>query len=63
MYYKRLDTLKKELEDKTNKLSQDIYKFQDNSTKLRINSITKDVKEIRNTLSQIISYTNSFRIW
>jgi hypothetical protein len=52
-----------ELEKKVNHLSQNIFKLSDNPTNIRLKEIEKDVKDIRVTLTDMMSYIHSIRIW
>ena len=63
MYYKRINNMNNELEKKVNHLSQNIFKLSDNPTNIRLKEIEKDVKDIRVTLTDMMSYIHSIRIW
>jgi len=63
MYYKRINNMNNELEKKVNRLSQNIFKLSDNPTNIRLKEIEKDVKDIRVTLTDMMSYIRSIRIW
>lgn len=63
MYYKRINNMNNELEKKVNHLSQNIFKLSDNPTAIRLKEIEKDVKDIRVTLTDMMSYIHSIRIW
>lgn len=63
MYYKRINNMNNELEKKVNHLSQNIFKLSDNPTTIRLKETEKDVKDIRVTLTDMMSYIHSIRIW
>lgn len=63
MNFKRLDKMARDAEKQMDILSQDMYKLSETPTVIRLDKIKKDVVDMRHTLTDIMSYINSMRIW